>query len=708
MVKVKSTVVMILFLIMACLPVWGDQDKVEFTQEEIQWIEDHKDRPLSLGLDPYSGMDYFNYKGKDQGYIIDLVNLLEASTGLDIEIVGDKTWHQVYQGLATGDIDILFGANVTPERLEFMSFTSPIHKNPYAVFVYESSPIKTIGDLDQKRIGFIEGDIAIDLFKASYTNIEFEVVTFPGQPEGLAGLENHTIDGFITSGGGVVYDFMYHYPEISFIAEIQDITSDMTLATLTDPHEVLRDILSKVIDHHQEGLIDTYIKKSQVTYNIKLLNLTEKEYAWLVEDGRARVGVVSDYLPFDYYDQGDYKGVAGEILKEIEAILGIEFDYVYGDFDAIYAKALKGEVEILNIAKTEERLETFLFPQSYSEERDLIYGKKASAHVQDIYGLEGKRVAVIKGFWHQEFLEKNLRDVEIIYTDNIKESLKLVNKGKVDYLIENPTVAEYYIGGLGYWNIIKKGETSTDSFLYFGVHKDSPYVASILDKALTLINYDLAKQRGLDTVPALVSRSVTYMFMVIVGLLVVIGIGLFVLIKIVNSLIKEREASAVLKAREHMMYLDALTGLNNRLYYNSIEDFLSSCDYPQSIIISDLNNLKTINDSLGHHVGDAYIKAYGDLLKANTKDAIICRMGGDEFMIINLKCDGPTTEALIQTLRDEAKTVYVSHDHKNVGHVEAAYGYAIRDHGAIAIEEVTKAADNNMYADKKRLKDKGQ
>lgn len=700
----KNLYILITVILVALLGInSGFAEDEMFTNEEMIWLERHSDEVLKLGLDPYSGMDFFSYREEQKGYIIDVVKLLEDSTGLTIEIVGDQTWGEVYEGLIQGDIDILFGANVTPERLKFMSFTEPIHKNPYAVFSNESSQIRTIGDLDKKRVGFIEGDIGIELFSQSYQNIQFEVVEFAGQPEGLKGLENNEIDGFITSGGGIVYDFIYHYPDISFVAEVQDITSDMTLATQLED-EILANILSKVIENHLENEITGYIKTAETLYNRKLLQLTKRELFWLDNDGKAVVGVVSDYLPFDHYEGGEYKGITGEILKEIENIIGIEFEYVYGDFDTIYQKTLDGEIEILNIAKTDERLSSFIFPRSFSEERDLIYGQKDAVHVQDIYGLEGKSVAVIKGFWHEEFLNKNLRNVNIVETDSIKESLKLVNRGDVDYFIENPTVAEYYISGLGYWNIVKKGETSTDSFLYFGVNIDQPVIASLMDKALLLVDYDMAKQRGLDTVPSLMSRSVYYMIWVILVLLLVISVVVYILIRSMKSLIRERESSAVLKEREHMMYLDPLTGLNNRLYYNSIEETLDMKLYPQSIIISDLNHLKHINDTMGHHMGDAYIKAYGQLLSEAAEAAIVCRMGGDEFIIIMTDCDAKCTDEMIRKIRKQAKKIVIEVDEHKIKKVDAAIGYALRYDQYTSLEEVMIEADNKMYANKKKQK----
>lgn len=203
-------------------------------------------------------------------------------------------------------------------------------------------------------------------------------------------------------------------------------------------------ILNKEIEHLKGPLLTKIINIGEVEYHAKIMNLTPSEISWLKNDGKAVVGITKDYLPFDYYDNGEYKGISGQIIKEISQKTGIKFINQYSDFDDLSMKLKKGDIDILNIAKTEDRLKYLLYPRPYSTERDIIVGRKDSKDVRDIFGLEGKRVAVIKGFWHYEHLIKNLTTVNIIQTNSIRESLALVQKGKADYLIENPTVVRYY------------------------------------------------------------------------------------------------------------------------------------------------------------------------------------------------------------------------------------------------------------------------
>lgn len=692
----------IFFIVMAMFTsVYADD--YDLTEDELNWLEENKDKKFTLGLDPYSGMDFFEFRNKQVGYIVDVVKMIEDDLDIDIEIIGDSTWGIVYQQLLDAEIDILFGANVTEERLQVMDFTAPIHRYPYAIFVNKSNEIKTVGDLDQRTLGVIEGDIVIDLIEDAFPQFNFIIVEYEDQIAGLTALQTNDIEGFITSGGGIEQEFIYNYDQVKLLLSIDDLTSDMTLATLKKDR-ILNDILSKVIANHLDDEIKDYVENAEILFNRKVLNLTDKELDYLEENNEVTVGVVSDYLPFDYYNNGIYQGVAGELINEISNIIGIKFIYDYGDFDTIYERALKGEVDVINIAKTEERLDKFIFPRSFSKERDIIYGEKKSEYISDIYGLENKTVAVIKGFWHEAFLKKNLRNVKVVITESIQESLKLVNNGTVDYFIENPTVTEYYISGLGYWNIVKKGETSQDSFLYFGINKSETELASIIDKTLQIIDYDIVKQRGLDTVPSLTSRSVTYLIRIVSLLVIAMTVIVWILVRSIKTLIHEREEKAILKEREQMMYIDPLTGLYNRLYFNVLEEKMDDLPFPQSIIVSDLNHLKNINDTLGHHMGDAYIKGYGHVLSDVCREAIVCRMGGDEFFIILTDCDANCAEKIVDEIIKRAKTEKITYDNQIIENLDAAVGYAVRFDANESVEATSIMADNMMYAHKKKMK----
>ena len=89
---------------------------------------------------------------------------------------------------------------------------------------------------------------------------------------------------------------------------------------------------------------------------------------------------------------------------------------------------------------------------------------------------------------------------------------------------------------------------------------------------------------------------------------------------------------------DYMAYHDALTGLSNRAFFNKhLEHEISSKKLKHSVLfLIDLDRFKDINDTLGHHVGDELLKEVGPRLEAafSGRNVLICRLGGDEFIIL--------------------------------------------------------------------------
>ena len=148
------------------------------------------------------------------------------------------------------------------------------------MFAQKNPNIQTIGDLDQKRIGFIEGDIIIDAFPKKYFNIKYETLIFQDQDKGLEALNNGLVDGFVTSGGGIEYEFLYQNPDTKLIAEINSITSDMTLSTLKE-NQILINIINKVLAIHEKEAIKQYLTDARIDYNRKVLRFTKEEVDFL-------------------------------------------------------------------------------------------------------------------------------------------------------------------------------------------------------------------------------------------------------------------------------------------------------------------------------------------------------------------------------------------------------------------------------------------
>jgi diguanylate cyclase (GGDEF)-like protein len=101
---------------------------------------------------------------------------------------------------------------------------------------------------------------------------------------------------------------------------------------------------------------------------------------------------------------------------------------------------------------------------------------------------------------------------------------------------------------------------------------------------------------------------------------------------------------------------DPLTGLYNRRHFDELMEtevgLSNRHGDPNSILLIDIDHFKAINDTYGHYVGDAVLKAMTSTLQANLRrtDAI-CRIGGEEFAVLCKRADADGAMEIAEKLR---------------------------------------------------------
>lgn len=154
-------------------------------------------------------------------------------------------------------------------------------------------------------------------------------------------------------------------------------------------------------------------------------------------------------------------------------------------------------------------------------------------------------------------------------------------------------------------------------------------------------------------------------------------------------------------------YVDAYTGLPNR---NSCEVLLSKYKNLDGrkhygVVVFDLNNLKVINDSFGHNVGDKLIRDFSLILKSNANSNIfVGRYGGDEFIAFFLNEGKEYIEDFIRGMRkDIDKFNSANRDYS----ISYACGYDLCYGGeGVSLKDVLNRADKYMYENKAIIKGK--
>lgn len=157
------------------------------------------------------------------------------------------------------------------------------------------------------------------------------------------------------------------------------------------------------------------------------------------------------------------------------------------------------------------------------------------------------------------------------------------------------------------------------------------------------------------------------------------------------------------KLLEQKAYTDAHTGLPNK---GACEVLLRNPDIitePTACIMFDLNNLKTVNDTMGHSAGDQLIMNFAQLLHSVIPEKdFVGRYGGDEFMAVIYHTGKTEIEELLKSLCREKDRWNRREDQIPIDY---AYGWAHSvDEGMCTLQMLLDKADSYMYENKQRCK----
>ncbi len=180
-------------------------------------------------------------------------------------------------------------------------------------------------------------------------------------------------------------------------------------------------------------------------------------------------------------------------------------------------------------------------------------------------------------------------------------------------------------------------------------------------------------------------------------------VGLLVLFAF--ELARALRTAALNRALQKKVYLDEATGLPNK---NKCEEVLGrsgpiDADEPVALCVFDLNNLRTINNNLGHEKGDEYIRSFAQqLAKVASDTCFVGRDGGDEFIAVLRGADRGAVEACLASIRAYADEYSQANPAMPISY---AAGWALStDFDSCTMRDLFRQADKNMYIDKNRAK----
>ena len=174
--------------------------------------------------------------------------------------------------------------------------------------------------------------------------------------------------------------------------------------------------------------------------------------------------------------------------------------------------------------------------------------------------------------------------------------------------------------------------------------------------------------------------------------------------------IQDISAQKVAESRiQHLAFYDSLTSLPNRqLFIDRLEHTLAysaRTSKSGAVLFIDLDNFKTLNDTMGHDLGDMLLQQVAMRIAGCLRESdTVARFGGDEFVVLLHELSGNHQEAAAQArLVSEKILISFAHPFQFSGyehHTSASIGVTLFDQQPTTVDEILKRADLAMYQSK--------
>jgi diguanylate cyclase (GGDEF)-like protein len=316
------------------------------------------------------------------------------------------------------------------------------------------------------------------------------------------------------------------------------------------------------------------------------------------------------------------------------------------------------------------------------------------------------------------FLILTSRTISLNILDPINDYIDKINDDRIiqDKLYQelseeqNRLTRSQEIGNVGTWELdLTTGKVwgLSQAFKIYGIEPDESHIMNFKDVQASVISTDrpkmdialdnlIRKNEPYDVLYSIITPKGDFHHINAVASVELNEKGVPFLVRgVIHDITSLRNEQIRL---EYTSTHDVLTGSYNRRYFYDQLELLDKEDYlPLSIVIVDLNNLKVINDSLGHDAGNDVLRTLANVISSEAKvpNAFHARVGGDEFVIVLPKVDNTQANIFIDRIRQKAEQTKVGYLS-----ISISCGLITKDNINDDIDILNRIAEDEMYSDK--------
>lgn len=478
---------------------------------------------ISIGVvadnEPYSWVDGV----EPAGFSIDVLEEIARQAGVSFSY-RFGSWPEIYPAFMRGEIDAIDEISFRQDRAEKVLFTEPYHFRQTAIMHDGNRPLGPIGrleDLKPYRVGVVR-DI---FYKNQLASSGIEVVEFDAIPNLVRALAFGWVDAVV--GPEVTLMFIAHKSGLRHLTIAGKVEmggyerEDFRIGVRRDNpvlHRILQAGLNAIPQQRIDELLEAWQQfGGQALTAPARFRLSEQQTAYVRRLGPLRVGVMRDYAPFSFVDQGQLQGLAVDVLNRVADMTGLQVITVADHWTRLIELFERGEIDIMtNISDIEARRSFTRFSQPYHVIPNVAFTRQESLRLTRPEDLDGLRIAVGAGIFYEAALRRRFGDAVVSFSSQ-DAMFRALREGSVDVVIAALANGNHWIRELGLSDVRIAGELDAEGIrgedLRFGMRPALEPLVAIVNAALGAITPTerrLIENRwlGAATLPAEAARPV--------------------------------------------------------------------------------------------------------------------------------------------------------------------------------------------------------
>ena len=702
---VKTSILWFIVIVMMVLPVMNVRaEETDNAQQKLKKVR--------VGYLIYQGYQEGEGDEPKSGYGYEYLQQIAYYAGWEYEYV-NGSFSDLLEMLKKGEIDIMGDLSYTEERAKDINFAKEEQgREYYYLFVREDRTdinANDVNTLQGAKVGINKGSIQVDLFKdwCKENNVNCQIELYDSSEKRYADMNNGRLDAIVSTTVSEKELLNYRWNSLVKIGY-----SPYYFAVNkknTQLYEELNDAITKVLQsdwYYNERVYLKYNGKTSAAFS----GLSADDQKWLASKSTIKIGYTNNTLPYSDWDEssGEMIGLLSEFVEHMKQRYHANFDLVkFDNYEDMLNALQQGSVDtafpIYGSYWVAEQSNVMMTDSLTSGYLMIVYKDKADKEITS-------EIAVAKNSLMQQFcVKEHYPNAKIISCEDIAECVEMVESGKVSSMLMSSDTYYAYRNELGSLSDLNISNTGYEVPISFATRRSDVQMYSFLKKGLAsikdtdireaLIAEDYANPEM--SVRQFLQRHVVLVIGVL-GVVLLLILLLFIYYIISNK--KQLKLSQYNNELNEKAYIDLATGLPNK---NKCEEMLSTygaISKPTACFMLDLNDLKKVNDTLGHEMGDIMILNFAKMLrKVVPLQYFVGRFGGDEFIVIAEDIAGKEeAEQLMYNIRE---MILKFNGVRGEFQINYACGYAFSDdYPDVNIYDLLNEADIKMYEDKIKSK----